>query len=153
MRIPTTRRDCRKAPSGRFPAKPCDCDAIAGNRVRRGAVRRSPRGDWRAWVASSLGEDDGTHARTDRARDVLTTATSSFTAEHLLDGGVGAPLDPLLRMLLDETANCAPLQTLPGHSPTWTAYGVRFQIEVVGPYFVSTSEPYRWRARPILRSS
>jgi hypothetical protein len=36
-----------------------------------------------------------------------------------------APLDPLLRVLLDETANCAPLQTLPGHLSDVAAYGVR----------------------------
>lgn len=34
----------------------------------------------------------------------------------------GAPLDPLLRVLLDETANCAPLQTLPAHL---AAHGIR----------------------------
>ncbi len=38
---------------------------------------------------------------------------------------VGSPLDPLLRVLLDETANCAPLQTLPGHLSDVAAYGVR----------------------------
>jgi TraM recognition site of TraD and TraG len=35
------------------------------------------------------------------------------------------PLDPLLRLLLDGTANCAPLQTLPGHLSDVAAYGVR----------------------------
>jgi type IV secretory pathway TraG/TraD family ATPase VirD4 len=38
---------------------------------------------------------------------------------------VGEPLDPRLRVLLDETANCAPLQTLPGHLSDIAAYGVR----------------------------
>lgn len=37
----------------------------------------------------------------------------------------GKPLDPRLRVLLDETANCAPLQTLPGHLSDVAAYGVR----------------------------
>lgn len=37
----------------------------------------------------------------------------------------GAPLDPLLRVLLDETANCAPLQTLPAHLADVAAYGIR----------------------------
>jgi type IV secretion system protein VirD4 len=37
----------------------------------------------------------------------------------------GKPLDPLLRVLLDETANCAPLQTLPGHLSDVAAHGVR----------------------------
>jgi type IV secretion system protein VirD4 len=37
----------------------------------------------------------------------------------------GAPLDPLLRVLLDETANCAPLQSLPAHLADIAAYGVR----------------------------
>lgn len=96
-----------------------------------------------------------------RFPEVLATATSGFTAAHLLDGGAGtlyltsssrhqkmlapilvalvssvleaaieksragAPLDPLLRVLLDETANCAPLQTLPGHLSDVAAYGVR----------------------------
>jgi type IV secretory pathway TraG/TraD family ATPase VirD4 len=38
---------------------------------------------------------------------------------------LGEPLDPLLRVLLDETANCAPLQSLPGHLSDVAAYGVR----------------------------
>ena len=37
----------------------------------------------------------------------------------------GAPLDPLLRVLLDETANCAPLQDLPAHLSQLAAHGVR----------------------------
>lgn len=97
-----------------------------------------------------------------RFPEVLATATSGFTPEHLLDGAAGtlyltsssrhqkmlapilvalvssvldvaieksrasgAPLDPRLRVLLDETANCAPLQTLPGHLSDVAAYGVR----------------------------
>lgn len=35
------------------------------------------------------------------------------------------PLDPLLRLLLDEVANCAPLGSLPGHLSDVAAYGVR----------------------------
>lgn len=42
------RRGCRETPAGRFPAKPpakpCDCDAIAGNRDRRRGRRPGPRG-------------------------------------------------------------------------------------------------------------
>jgi len=35
------------------------------------------------------------------------------------------PLDPLLRVLLDEVANCAPMRPLPGHLSDVAAYGVR----------------------------
>lgn len=35
------------------------------------------------------------------------------------------PLDPLLRILLDETANIAPLQSLPAHLSDTAAYGIR----------------------------
>ncbi len=37
----------------------------------------------------------------------------------------GKPLDPLLRVLLDEVANCAPLGSLPGHLSDVAAHGVR----------------------------
>ena len=37
----------------------------------------------------------------------------------------GSPLDPRLRVLLDEVANCAPLGSLPGHLSDVAAYGVR----------------------------
>jgi type IV secretion system protein VirD4 len=37
----------------------------------------------------------------------------------------GSPLDPRLRVLLDEVANCAPLGSLPGHLSEVAAYGVR----------------------------
>lgn len=38
----------------------------------------------------------------------------------------GTPLDPTLRVLLDEAANVAPLRTLPGHLSQAASHGVRF---------------------------
>ena len=56
---------------------------------------------------------------------LVALVSSIFDAAIEKSRRLGEPLDPLLRMLLDEAANCAPLQTLPGHLSDVAAYGVR----------------------------
>lgn len=52
----------------------------------------------------------------------------------------GSPLDPRLRVLLDEVANCAPLGSLPGHLSDVAAYGVR--IATVGQSIAQMRDRY-----------
>lgn len=89
-----------------------------------------------------------------RAKELapLVVAMLSGILEHAaVKAAVHGPLSPTLRVLLDEAANIAPLEALPGHLSQAAAHGVR--IATVWQSLAQARERYRDGADSILANS
>lgn len=91
----------------------------------------------------------------ERHQRLLTPLVVSIVAEvlhHAAElGNAGRPLEPTLRVLVDEAANVAPLRDLPGHLSQAAAHGVRFAT--VWQSLAQMRERYREGADSILANS